>query len=29
MPSFLELEREQAQRNVERAVEALHRDLEV
>jgi sensor domain CHASE-containing protein len=29
MPSFLELEREQAQRNVERAVEALQRDLDV
>ena len=29
MPSFLELEREQAQRNVERAVEALDRDLDV
>jgi two-component system NtrC family sensor kinase len=29
MPSFLELERDQAQRNVERAVEALQRDLDV
>ena len=29
MPSFLELEREQAQQNVERAIEALHSDLEV
>ena len=29
MPSFVELERQQAQRNVERAIEALHRDLDV
>jgi len=29
LPSFLELEEEEAQRNVERAIEALHRDLEV
>jgi signal transduction histidine kinase len=29
MPSFHQLEREQAQRNVERAIEALHSDLEV
>jgi len=29
MPSFLELEREQAQRNVERAIEVLDRDLDV
>lgn len=29
MPSFIELERQQADRNVERAVEAINRDLEV
>lgn len=29
IPSFLELEREQAQRNVERAIEAIHHDLDV
>ncbi len=29
MPSFLELEREQAERNTSRAVEAIHRDLTV
>lgn len=29
MPSFIELERQQAHRNVERAVEAINRDLEV
>lgn len=29
IPSFVELERQQAHRNVERAIEALHRDLNV
>lgn len=29
IPSFVELERQQAQRNVERAIEAIHRDLDV